>query len=587
MSDVGRWFGHHIQSVGKRAIIGISFLVGLLCGVAAVVLKSTVHWLHELVQRLIASPVENLLLLLLPGVGILLTYLFVRFFVRDDIGHGVSKILLAISRHKGVIKLHNTYSSIVASSLTIGFGGSVGAEAPIVMTGAAIGSNVGKLFRLDNVTLNLMVGCGAAAGIAAIFKAPLAGIVFTLEVLMLDLTLSSIVPLLVSAVSATLLATFFSSNAALFHFVYTEPFVLTKTPYYVILGVATGLISVYFTHMAMATEARFHGIASGLKRIFLGASMLGLLIYLFPPLYGEGYSSIQALFLGNTQQLFTHSPLAFVADNRWFMVLALLLLLLLKVFAMSATTGAGGVGGSFAPSLFVGGVAGYVVASVLNMGFDAGVGEANFVLVGMAGAMAGVMHAPLLGIFLIAELTEGYALLIPLMITSIVAFITVSAFEKYSIYTKQLAARGELITHHKDKTVLTMIEVQNVIETDLTVVQPEDTLRQLVADVASSHRNIFPVVNPQGLLLGIVLLDSIRHVMFEAERYDSYRVRDFMTRVPAILTIDEPMNSVMKKFEESGAWNLPVVDQGRYVGFVSKSKIFSAYRDMLVKFCAD
>lgn len=572
----------------RRHTIAVSCLVGVLCGLAAVLLKHTVHWTHSVVLELIKSPLENLLLLLLPAIGVLLSYLFVRYLVRDDIGHGVTQILYAISMHKGKIRFHNTYSSIIASSITIGFGGSVGAESPIVMTGSAIGSNIGRWFKMDNMSVNLMVGCGAAAGIAAIFKAPLAGMVFTLEVLMLDMTMSSIVPLLVSAVSATLVSYLLSDDGSLFHFVYTEQFVLSKSPYYVLLGVFTGFISVYFTRVAMATEAWFHGMSSPVRRIGIGALMLGALISLFPPLYGEGYDSVQHLFAGHSEQLFTHSPLAFVAGNEWLLLLALLLVFMLKVVAMSATTGAGGVGGSFAPTLFVGGVAGYFLARLLNVGFDLELGEANFVLVGMAGAMAGVMHAPLLGIFLIAELTEGYVLLIPLMMTATVAYITVSTFDKHSIYTKRLAARGELITHHKDRAVLTMMQLQKVIETDLIVVHPEDSLRELVRNVARSSRNLFPVVSAEGVLIGIVKLDDVRTVMFEQQLYDTHQVREYMSRPPAVIEQDDPMNRVMQKFEETKAWNLPVVNrEGGYVGLVSKSKIFNAYRELLVQVCQD
>lgn len=568
----------------RRHVLVVSFVVGVLCGLAAVLLKNAVHWTRELVDTYIVTDLQSLWLLVIPGVGILLTSLFVRYVVRDDIGHGVTGILYAISRRKSHLKFHNTYSSIVASSITIGCGGSVGAEAPIVLTGAAIGSNVGRFFRVDIKTLTLLLGCGATAGVAAIFKAPLAGMVFTLEVLLLDLTTSSIVPLLISAVSATIVSFFLLGDAVLFHFTYTVPFDLTKTIYYIILGVVMGFASLYFTRMAMWVEGKFSAIAKPSRRLIIGATMLGILVYLFPPLYGEGYDSIQNLFSGQPDMLFAHSPLKSIMDSKWLAILALALLSALKVIAMAATTGAGGIGGSFAPTLFMGGVGGYTIAQILNLGFNAGVGPENFVLVGMAGAMAGVMHAPLLGIFLIAELTEGYALLMPLMITATASFITITQFESHSIYTKRLAARGDLITHHKDKAVLTMLELRRVIETDLETVRPQASLGDLVKVVARSHRNIFPVINEKEELLGIVLLDDIRSAMFDAEKYGSYFVKDFMTIPPATIGIDEAMESVMHKFEETNAWNLPVVDAGRYVGFVSKAKIFSAYREMLQHF---
>lgn len=569
----------------RRHALVVSFIVGILCGLAAVLLKNTVHWTHEFVQSLSDNKYGSILYLVLPGVGILLTYWFVRYVVRDNISHGVTRILYALSRHRGRIRLHNTWSSILASSITIGFGGSVGAESPVVLTGAAIGSNVARILKLDHKTMNLMVGCGAAAGIAAIFKAPLAGMVFTLEVLMLDLTLSSIVPLLVSAVSATLVSSLLLGDATLFHFVYNVPFDLPKTPYYILLGLFTGIVSVYFTRVAVKIETWF-GLfrAHPYQKVAIGALVLGVLIFFFPPLYGEGYESIQELFGGNVKELFHSSPLDSVADNPWGVLLFLLGLLLLKVFAMAATNGGGGVGGSFAPTLFVGGIAGFFLCTCLNQWFNAGVGEANFVLVGMSGAMAGVMHAPLLGIFLIAELTGGYALLMPLMITATIAYITSSYFDKHSIYTRQLALQGDLITHHKDKAVLTMLSLRNVIETDLIPVHPDDTLRELVKTVAKSHRNIFPVTDSNGKLLGILLLDDIRPVMFEAEKYDELYVRDFMIRPPAVVDLDENMTAVMDKFELSGAWNLPIVHNGIYIGFVSKATIFSAYRDLLVQF---
>ena len=575
---VVRWLNRRVHRVflsflglgTRRHVIFVSLVVGVVCALAAMLLKFLAHWTAGMVNDLISHGRDSLVLLILPAIGIVLTLLFVRYAVGENIAHGVSNVLLAISQNRGRIKLHNTWSSIVASSITIGFGGSVGAEAPIVMTGAAIGSNLGRFFRMDSKSVILMVGCGASAGIAAIFKAPLAGLVFTLEVLMLDLTMSSLVPLLVSSVTATITTSLLMGGGSLFHFVYNVPFDLSKTPYYLILGVFTGLVPVYFTRTAIALGGWFGRMSNTYRRVLAGVLLLGGLIYLYPPLYGEGYSSVQQLFEGKVDQLFSHSPLAFVTGNPWLLLVA--------------TTGAGGVGGSFAPTLFVGAVAGFFMARLLNMTMDAGVGVSNFVLVGMAGAMAGVMHAPLLGIFLIAELTEGYVLLIPLMLTATVAYITVSSFDRHSIYTMRLAAQGLLITHHKDQAVLTMLQVKNVIETDLAVVHPQQTLRELVRVVAHSRRNIFPVVDDDGALKGIVLLDDIREIMFETEKYDSLTVGDLMVRPPGVIQADEPMNVVMRKFEETGAWNLPVVEGGRYIGFVSKAKIFSAYREQLVQF---
>lgn len=568
----------------RRHTIIVSCVVGVLCSLAASTLKQTVHWTVGFVASIANSPAEGLLYFILPGVGILLTVLVLRYLVRDDISHGVPRVLYALSRNRGVIKGHNVWSPIITSTLTIGFGGSVGAESPIVLTGAAIGSNVARFFRVDNRTLTLMIGCGAAAGIAAIFNAPLAGMVFTLEVLMLDLTMSSIVPLLVSAVSATLVSAFIQGESTLFHFSYNVPFDISNWPYYLLLGIFTGFISIYFTRTAMSMGGQFSRIQNRYLRLLIGALSLGVLVYLFPPLFGEGYESVQLLFEGKAHQLFARSPLEALVQNDWLLIGGLSIMLLLKVVAMACTNGAGGIGGSFAPTLFVGGVSGYVLGRVLNILLEAGVGESNFVLVGMAGAMAGVMHAPLLGIFLIAELTQGYVLLVPLMITATSSFITVTSFQKHSIYTAQLAAKGDLITHDKDKAVLTMMQLSRVVETDLISVTPEESLGSLVKKVARSKRNIFPVLDKEGGLLGIVLLDSIREVMFDPDKYQSYTVRNFMTIPPAIITISDPMEVVMQKFEESKAWNLPVVSASGYVGFVSKAKIFSAYRKLLMQF---
>lgn len=562
----------------------VSCVVGLLCSLAASLLKQTVHWTAGLVHSFASSPVEGLLYFILPGVGILLTLLLLKYLVRDDLAHGVPRVLYSLSRKKGYLHPHNTWSSIAASSLTIGFGGSVGAESPIVLTGAAIGSNVARLFRADDRTVMLMVGCGVASGVAAIFNAPLAGLVFTLEVLMLDLTMGSIVPLLVSSVTATLVSTFIQGGAPLFHFTYSVPFDIGNWPYYVLLGVATGFISIYFTNTAMSLGRQFQKIRNDYTRLLVGALSLGLLIWLFPPLYGEGYEYIQLIFEGNVDQLLAHSPLLYLGDSEIFVLLAFTAMFFLKVVAMACTNGAGGVGGSFAPTLFVGAMSGYVLCRTLNLIFEPGLGEANFILVGMAGTMAGVMHAPLLGIFLIAELTEGYVLLVPLMITATVSYITVTSFRKHSIYTEQLAAQGDLITHDKDKAVLTMLQLSRVIEKDLITVRPNQSLGELVHCVAQSKRNIFPVTNENNEFLGTVLLDDIRGVMFEPQNYEKRTVRNFMHAPPEIIAITDPMETVMDKFERSGAWNLPVVSENTYVGFVSKSKIFSAYREILLQF---
>ncbi|MDR2449282.1 MAG: chloride channel protein [Prevotellaceae bacterium] len=568
----------------RQLIIILSFVVGLLSGLAAVLLKNTVHGIQELLTSWFQTGTESLLYLLYPGAGMLLALLYVRYVVKDDIGHGVTKVLYAISRKDSKIKRHNTYSSMVASSVTIGLGGSVGAEAPIVYTGAALGSNIAKFFRLDYRYITLMLGCGAAGAVAGIFKAPLAGIVFTLEILMLDLTLSSIVPLLVSSVTAAAVSHLmlgdtvsFSSSVA--------PFNIGNLPYYIVLGVCCGFGALYFTRATLYLENRLKKIEGVFHRWLLCAAGLGLLIFLFPPLYGEGYGSLTLLLHSDSVNVAGNVLYESISSNVWFILLFFLAVFFFKVVSMSLTNSGGGVGGTFGPTLFMGGIAGFIVARLINLSGIHDVPEANFVLVGMAGMMSGVMHAPLTAIFLIAEITGGYDLLMPLMLASAVSFITIRGFEKHSIYTKRLALRGELITHNKDKAVLTMLQVDKLVETDFSIVSPDNTLGQLVKILSRSSRNLFPVIDDTAALVGIVLLDDIRGIMFDTENYEAVRVRDVMKLPPALVATGESMQSVLDKFEISGAWNLPVVDEnGRYVGFVSKSKIFSSYRNMLQQF---
>lgn len=574
-----------LQRLGqKRLILLLSFVIGILSGLASVILKSTIHFTREILQRIMEQGTLGFLYLALPSIGIILTVLYIKFFVKDNIGHGISRILYAISRKGSKIKRHNTYTSIISSSITIGFGGSVGAEAPIVLTGAAIGSSIGQMFKLNYKTITLLLGCGAAAAIASIFKAPIAGLVFTLEVLMLDLTMASIVPLLIAAVTATTVSYFLIGRDVALAFEMIEPFNLGKIHFFILLGVFCGLISLYFTRTTMRVESKFSSIKSPYKRIAIGGLVLGVLIFLFPPLYGEGFNTLQALINGEDFSILDNSLLYQFRDNVWIILLSLGLILVFKVYAMAATTGAGGIGGIFAPTLFMGGVAGYFLSKLLNTTVGSGLNESNFTLVGMAGMMAGVMHAPLTAIFLIAEITGGYGLFIPLMITSTIAYITIMYFEPHTIYTKRLAAQGDLITHHKDKAVLTLLNLGKVIEKDLEIINPNDTLGRLVSAISQSRRNIFPVVNDDGLLLGVVLLDDVRELMFETDKYEKVLVKDLMSMPPDQIFIDDPMDKVMEKFETTGAWNLPVVDNGNYVGFVSKSKIFSAYRNVLVQF---
>lgn len=573
------------RSLGERRItLILSFVIGLLSGVAGVALKNTLHWIRDFVSGLVPMNTASLLYFGLPTIGILLTLLFVRYLIKDDLSHGVTKVLYSISRQGSKLKSHHMFSSIFGSALTIGFGGSVGAEAPIVLTGSAIGSNVGNFFRMNYKTRTLLIGCGAAGAIASIFKAPIAGIVFTLEVLMLDLTTASIVPLLISAVTASSVSYFLMGRNVVFAYDVIRPFALHNIPWFVLLGIFCGLVSLYFIRTIWRIEKRFKQTRSPYKKWIAGTLILGALIFVFPPLFGEGYDVLQALLDGRSEYIFYNSPLYEFQNNYWLLIGSLFLIIALKAVATAVTNGAGGVGGIFAPSLFIGGISGFLVAKLINQFNFIDVSESNFALVGMAGTMAGVMHAPFMAIFLIAEITGGYALFVPLMITSTIAYLTIMYFEPHSIYTKRLAMRGELITHHKDKAVLTLLNVTKVIETDFLPIEPTETLGSLVKKVSQSRRNVFPVVTTDGKFVGIVMLDDIRPIMFDASRYDTTTVQEIMNLPPEIITINESMESVMNKFEYSKAWNLPVVDGDKYVGFVSKSKIFSVYRNLLIEF---
>lgn len=568
----------------KHFILFISFLVGICTAVAAIVLKKTIHLIQNILTANTRIDEANFWLLLYPVIGILLAGLFVKYIVRDDISHGVTKILYAISQRKSRIKPHNSWSSIIASSLTIGFGGSVGAEAPIVLTGASIGSNLGRLFKMEQKTLMLLVGCGAAGAIAGIFKAPIAGLVFVIEVLMLDLTMTSVLPLLISSVTAASVSYIVTGTDAMFKFSQTETFEMDRIPYVLALGIFCGLVSLYFTRVMNKVERGYRDLGSYWKKFLVGGVMLSLLIFFFPPLYGEGYNTIGSLLNGEFSHIMDGSVFYSLNENYWGVVIFLGLILLAKVFASSATNAGGGCGGIFAPSLFLGCIAGFVFSHSFNyLPFETMLSEKNFALLGMAGVMAGVMHAPLTGVFLIAELTGGYDLFLPLMIVSISSYITILTFEPHSIYSMRLAQKGELLTHHKDKAVLTLLNANSIIEKDFVVVSPDMSLGGVVKVIASSRRNVFPVVDDKGVLLGVVLLDDIRNIMFRPELYERFHVDKFMVSAPAKIFINMPMEQIMGIFDDTKAWNLPVVDErGCYIGFMSKSKIFNSYREVLV-----
>lgn len=576
------WRLRHIKE--NTFILILSLLVGIVTGLAGVLLRNSVHYTHQFFTERLQVDSGSLLFFIYPFIGIWLTSLFVRYFVREDISHGVTKVLYAISRQNSIIRRHNNYSSMIASTITIGFGGSVGTEATIVLTGASIGSNLARFFRMNYKVMTLMIGCGAAGAIAGIFKAPIAGIVFTLEVLMLDLTMGSLIPLMIAAISSYVIVYFLMGEGVALEFIVHGSFSLANVPYYIILGMFCGLVSVYFIRVNIRIEKFITGIKNQFKRILIGGALLGLLIYIFPSLYGEGYTTLSALLTGNSDTLLNNTYFFEFREHLWIVLLYVVGLVFIKVVATALTNGSGGVGGVFAPSLFTGGVTGFLVASLLNMTGFISVPVSYFVLAGMAGVMSGVMKSPLTAMFLIAEITGGYSLLVPLMITSVTSHLAGRGMEPYSIYARRLAMKGDLITHNKDKAVLTLMKLNKVIETDLKTVSIDGTLGDLVKKVSRSCRNIFPVIDKEGALLGIVLLDDIRKIMFNQDLYETTFVRDFMITPPTIVDVNDSMDLVMKKFEDTGAWNLPVIQDGKYIGFVSKAKIFSTYRRVLQHF---
>ena len=567
----------------RSALLILSVITGILCGLAAVCLKVAIHWIQAKLA-LIADP-HPWTMLVLPGVGMLLSLLIVRYIVKDRIGHGVTKVLQAVSKNESKIKRHNCWSSLVTSALTIGFGGSVGAEAPIVYTGAAIGSNLGRYCGMSYRGMTLLLGCGAAGAVAGIFNAPLAGVLFTLEILLFNLSMSGILPLLLSSVSATLVSYLFLGRDSAFAATVAS-FDMRNLPFYLVLGVFCGLCALYFIRTTLSMEDRLGRLKNPYLKWVISAVALGVLIMLFPPLHGEGYNFLSPLLNGQEAHL-GNTPLQFLMNRTWSVPLFFLLVLLLKVFSMTFTNAGGGVGGTFGPTLFMGAIAGFTLATSLNL-VHADVPVSNFVLVGMAGLMAGVMQAPLTAIFLIAEISGGYTLLVPLIFTSAISYGVTRIFERYSIYTKRIAASGELITHEADQAVLTLMKTEGLVETDFRPVRIDATLGELVEVVAQSERNIFPVLDSKKHFQGYVSLADIRQDMFQTDLYTERHVYNYMRTAPEYVHPDEPMDSVMRKFEKTGAWNLPVVASDRsYRGFLSKSKIFNAYRQELKDFSQD
>lgn len=576
------WKEKHLTD--RQMLLILAFIIGILASFAAYILHTLIHQIQAILTEGFEINSFNWLYLVFPVIGIYLTSLFVRYVVRDNISHGITRILYAISSKRSHLKPHNCWSSVIASAITIGFGGSVGAEAPIVLTGSAIGSNLGQLFKIDNKTMMLLVGCGAAAAIAGIFKAPIAGLVFTLEVLMVDLTMASLLPILVASITANVFTWALMGGKSLFTFVLDSAWQVDRLPACVLLGLFCAFISLYFIRTMTFCE----GIFAKMKRhpygkLAVGGVMLSSLIFLFPALYGEGYSAINILLNGTTEadwnQLLDKS-LFYGHGN--LLVVYIALVLLTKVFATSCTNGAGGCGGTFAPSLFIGGFGGFLFARLWNM-YQIGVyvPEKNFTLLGMAGVMAGVMHAPLTGIFLIAEITGGYALFVPLIIVSVVSVMGISIFEPHSIYAMRLARQGKLITHHTDRAVLTLMSMDSIIEKDYISVAPEMPLGKLVNVISRSQSDFIPVLDVGGRLLGDIDITKIRHIVFRTELYNKFNVSQLMSHVPAVLYTNEPMEQVMKKFERSNAEYLPIVDiNNKLTGFISRTRLYTMYRKL-------
>ncbi len=571
----------------KKFMIFLSIIVGTVAGFAAVIIKNSVKFIQNLLTNDFSLHYHNYMYFAYPAIGIFLVFIFTKFILKRNVGHGIPTTLYAISKNNGIIKRHNMFSSIITSALTVGFGGSVGLEGPTVATGAAWGSNIGRFFRLNYRQILLLLACAGAGAMSAIFKAPIAAIVFVLEVIMLDLTISSLLPLLFASVSAVVVSYLFLGMDVLYPVEITQKFLIGNIPFYILLGILAGLVSVYFTRVYIVIQSWFDNQKSKLYKWFIGVGILGLLIFLFPSLYGEGYESINSCLHGQNHHLFNNSLFYDLKDNMLWIVILFVLLILFKVVATSVTFGAGGVGGIFAPTLFIGANTGLLFAHIFSYFGIKDLSYTNFALVGMGGLIAGVLHAPLTAIFLIAEITGGYSFIIPLMIGASISFATIRIFEKYSVYTYQLARRGELFTHDKDKVVLSILKVTKLIETNFLTISDDASLGDLVKVIAKSSRNIVPVIDDEKTLLGIVFINDVREIMFNRDLYETVMVNELMFMPSPIVSPEESMEDVAKKFQKSNHYNLPVVNDGKYVGFVSRANVFSAYRDLLKKFSED
>ena len=584
-----RWVTTHVSH--RQLLLLLAFIVGLLAALAAYILHSLIHIIQHMLSSQFASEGFNWFYLVCPVIGILLTMLFVRYIVRDNISHGITRILYAFSTKQGRLPSHNTWTSVVASAITIGFGGSVGAEAPIVLTGSAIGSTLAQRFKLDNKTIFMLVGCGASAAIAGIFKAPIAGLVFTIEVLMIDLTMGSLLPILISCVTATCFTYVLVGDSSLFTFTLQEAWPVNRAPANIMLGIACGLVSLYFIRSMTYCEDFYARLKSHpYIRLIIGGIILSLLIFLFPSLYGEGYSAINILLNGKSEAEFaTLMNRSLFSGHESLLIVYVTLVLLTKTIATSSTNGGGGCGGTFAPSLFIGAFAGFLFARIWNhYSLDIIVPENNFALLGMAGVMSGVMHAPLTGVFLIAELTGGYDLFIPLMIVSTVSYLTIYIFEPHSIYGMRLAHQGKLITHHTDHAVLTLMSLDTVIERDCSAVSPDMMLSELVHKISRSRVDVLPVTDTGNHLIGEIDMMKLRHILFRTELYHRFSVRQLMSEPPALLGVNDPMEDVMKAFDSTNAQQLPVVTTDKeLIGYVSRAHVYSLYRKIVADLSTD
>ncbi|MDX1283526.1 MAG: chloride channel protein [Draconibacterium sp.] len=583
MHILARFHRWRLKNMSERGFITtLSVVVGLLAGIAAVVIKNTVRLTHNLAHMLVDNEVHNYIYFALPLIGIILTILAVRFVVRNRVRHGIPNVLHSISKQKGRISNHNLYSSVIASSLTVGFGGSVGLEGPTVATGTAWGSWLARFFRLNYKNTILMLACACAGAMAAIFKAPIAAIVFAVEVIMIDLTVFSLIPLLLSSATAVLTSYFFLGQDVLYPFDVKQAFELGDLPYYIFLGILAGFVSVYFTKMYMYIGGLFDKISKDWQRLLIGGVGLGILIFFFPSLFGEGYEAVNQCLAGNLEYLFNNSLFYDLKDELWAAMLLLALVVLLKIVATSFTFGAGGVGGIFAPTLFMGVNTGMFFATVINVFGIRQINTNNFALIGMAGLITGVLHAPLTGIFLIADISGGYKLFVPLMITATFAYLIVRAFTPNSVYHIQLARRKELLTHDKDANVLQMLEVRKLIETDFEVLPPDATLRDLTVAISKSSRNLFPVVDEEGTLKGMVKLDDVRNMIFDHDIYDIVKIGEIMYMPAYFIDPNDSMEIVANKFESSDRYNLAVIEDGKYIGFISRARVFTKYRKQII-----